>query len=65
MAGQWAASVGSDFLQYGAGTLGPEKAHAPVVEDVKVKSAPLLGPKPGLKAGPKLGSLVWAILRLQ
>lgn len=30
-------SVGSDFIQYGAGTLGPEKAHAPVVEDVKVK----------------------------
>lgn len=56
MAGQWAASVGSDFIQHGAGTLGPEKAHAPVVEDVKVKSAPLLGPKPGLKAGPKLGS---------
>lgn len=38
---------------------------APVVEAVKVKLGALLGPKPVLKAAPKVDSLVWARLRLK
>lgn len=42
-----------------------EKIPAPVAVAVKVKLGALLGPKPELKAGPKVHSLVWARLRLK
>lgn len=64
-AGQWAAPMGSDFIKYVIGTSNMATTLAPIAEAVTVKLGPFLGPNPVLKAGPKVGRLVWARLGLK